>query len=133
MTLLRKFGNQLCQGFKTPLLTGRLARTMASQDKRPEYRSQCAWGDPKCAEDKLKEKKDKDECDKKDKPKTSMWLNRKCYLGSCQDALPRFDDLYYKPSDKVKRQYTRTWNECPDLKIVPRKTRLDLTKIEKSL
>uniref|UniRef100_A0A0A1XI47 Transcription factor IIIB 70 kDa subunit n=1 Tax=Zeugodacus cucurbitae TaxID=28588 RepID=A0A0A1XI47_ZEUCU len=121
MTLIRSFGNQLLQGLKTPLLTGCLARTMASQNKHPGYRSQCASDDPKCGKNKLKEKKDKDECDKKDKPKTSMWLNPECCLDICKDVLPRFDDLYYKPSDKAKRKYTRTWNECPDLRIAPRK------------
>ncbi|XP_030388208.1 uncharacterized protein LOC115634538 [Scaptodrosophila lebanonensis] len=30
----------------------------------------------------------------------------------CPELLPRFDDLYYKTSDKC-RSFQRTWNECP--------------------
>ncbi|CAD7012672.1 uncharacterized protein LOC101448592 [Ceratitis capitata] len=38
----------------------------------------------------------------------------------CRDVLPRFDDLYYKPSDKDTRKYQQTWSECPRLLITPR-------------
>ncbi|CAD7012671.1 unnamed protein product [Ceratitis capitata] len=80
---------------------------------------QCAGEEPKCSEKSLKEKKDRDECHKEER--VSMWLNPECCLDVCKDVLPRFDDLYYKPSDKAKRKYTRTWNECPELRIAPRK------------
>ncbi|XP_018794673.1 PREDICTED: uncharacterized protein LOC108972506 [Bactrocera latifrons] len=122
MALFRAFGNQLLQDLKTPAFNKCLPRTMASQKKHPGYRAHCASDDPKCSEKKIKEKKDSGECDKKkEKKRTSMWLNPECCLDVCPDILPRFDDLYYKASDKAKRKYTRTWNECPDLKIAPRK------------
>lgn len=121
MLLFRAFGNQLLQGLKSTAFSECLTRTMSSQKQHPGYRSHCASNDPKCDEKKLKEKKDSGKCDKKEKQSTSMWLNPECCLDICKDVLPRFDDLYYKPSDKAKRKYTRTWNECPDLKIAPRK------------
>ncbi|XP_002063721.2 uncharacterized protein LOC6640780 [Drosophila willistoni] len=34
----------------------------------------------------------------------------------CTDLLPRFDDIYYKPSEKC-RCYQRTWIECPNIRL----------------
>ncbi|XP_075165845.1 uncharacterized protein LOC142238165 [Haematobia irritans] len=38
----------------------------------------------------------------------------------CPDALPRFDKLYYRRSDKAKREYQQTWAECPELLVKPK-------------
>ncbi|XP_053948797.1 uncharacterized protein LOC128857184 [Anastrepha ludens] len=57
---------------------------------------------------------------KEEKPK-SMWLNPECCLDPCPDLLPRYDELYYKPSDKFKRVYTQTWVECPKVKTAVKK------------
>ncbi|XP_037951115.1 uncharacterized protein LOC119681886 [Teleopsis dalmanni] len=48
------------------------------------------------------------------KPYIFLELIRKpeCCLELCPDPMPRFDDLYYKESDKLKRVYTRTWKAC---------------------
>ncbi|XP_011191219.1 uncharacterized protein LOC105217756 [Zeugodacus cucurbitae] len=54
------------------------------------------------------------------KPKT-MWFNPECCLDPCPDIQPRFDDLYYKASDKAKRKYTQTWVECPKMRIARKK------------
>lgn len=35
------------------------------------------------------------------------------------DFLPRFDTMYYRPSNK-NRKYQRTWAECPKLRIEPK-------------
>ncbi|KAM7356200.1 uncharacterized protein ACRADG_002004 [Cochliomyia hominivorax] len=43
-----------------------------------------------------------------------------CCGNPCIDALPRFDLLYYKRSDKLKREYQQTWNECPELLKKPK-------------
>ncbi|XP_017460637.1 PREDICTED: uncharacterized protein LOC108353959 [Rhagoletis zephyria] len=119
MALYQSFSNNLIQALKSTILTHSLARTFTSQSKRPSYRSHCDSNVPKCSEKSLKEKEDKGEC-KKDK-RQSMWLNPECCLDICKNVLPRFDDLYYKPSDKAKRNYTQTWNECPDIRTAPRK------------
>ncbi|XP_004519606.1 uncharacterized protein LOC101452096 [Ceratitis capitata] len=51
----------------------------------------------------------------------SMWLNPECCLDPCPDLQPRFDELYYKPSDKMKRKYTQTWVECPKIMYARKK------------
>uniref|UniRef100_A0A1A9W8W9 Uncharacterized protein n=1 Tax=Glossina brevipalpis TaxID=37001 RepID=A0A1A9W8W9_9MUSC len=43
-----------------------------------------------------------------------------CCLDPCKDALPRFDLLYYKRTDKLKRKYQQTWAECPELLKKPK-------------
>ncbi|XP_064552209.1 uncharacterized protein LOC135438000 [Drosophila montana] len=58
-------------------------------------------------------KKKKKECP----PFRSMW-EPPCQPPEqpyCKDMLPRFDVIYYKPSDKC-RCFQRTWNECPPVK-----------------
>lgn len=47
-------------------------------------------------------------------PFRSMWeypgkMRKQPY---CNNLLPRFDEIYYKPSDK-RRPFQRTWGECP--------------------
>lgn len=42
----------------------------------------------------------------------SMWESVGREQPYCKHLLPRFDDLYYNPSDKC-RAYQRTWVECP--------------------
>ncbi|XP_037815994.1 uncharacterized protein LOC119606528 [Lucilia sericata] len=43
-----------------------------------------------------------------------------CCGDPCPDALPRFDKLYYRRSDKAERDYQQTWNECPEQFIRPK-------------
>ncbi|XP_005178805.1 uncharacterized protein LOC101900597 [Musca domestica] len=38
-----------------------------------------------------------------------------CCANPCKDALPRFDWLYYRRSDKLSKEYQQTWAECPEL------------------
>lgn len=60
---------------------------------------------------------------KKNTNHDSVWeYPAECCDDICKDFLPRFDTLYYKPSDKAKRQYQQTWVECP--KIQTRKRRV---------
>ncbi|XP_017464341.1 PREDICTED: uncharacterized protein LOC108357782 [Rhagoletis zephyria] len=72
-----------------------------------------------CAQNVSKSKKEEEKKDN-DKPK-SMWFNPECCLDPCPDLLPRYDELYYKPSDKLKRKYTQTWVECPRVRVAPKK------------
>lgn len=44
----------------------------------------------------------------------SMWESLGREQPYCKDLLPRFDELYYKPSDKF-RAFQRTWVECPTI------------------
>ncbi|XP_054740599.1 uncharacterized protein LOC129246089 [Anastrepha obliqua] len=123
MMLFRTIGNNLLQTIRTATvsdsLTCSLVRSLTTKSQHPGYRSKCASEEPRCSEKSLQEKKDKGECETNKRP--SMWLNPECCLDPCPDIMPRFDDLYYKPSDKAKRKYTQTWNECPDIKIAPKK------------
>lgn len=48
----------------------------------------------------------------------SMWENPDCCKNPCPDMQVRFDEIYYKTSDKAKRTYYQTWVECPKKKIV---------------
>ncbi|KAM7342100.1 uncharacterized protein ACRADG_009637 [Cochliomyia hominivorax] len=43
-----------------------------------------------------------------------------CCGDPCPDALPRFDKLFYRRSDKATRVYTQTWDECPEQFIRPK-------------
>lgn len=45
-----------------------------------------------------------------------------CCGNPCPELLPRFDTMYYEPTDKAKRQYQQTWVECP--KVLIRKRRI---------
>lgn len=51
-------------------------------------------------------------------PFKSMWENPECCKLPCPDAVVRFDELYYRPSDKSKKVYRQTWIECPEKRIV---------------
>lgn len=48
------------------------------------------------------------------------WNRPECCANECIDSYPRFDDMYYRESDKEKRIYTQTWAECPELIIAPK-------------
>lgn len=55
------------------------------------------------------------------KPKfVSMWALKDCERSPCVMDL-RYDMKYYSISDKKKRKYQVTWNECPRLLIKPKK------------
>ncbi|XP_067619954.1 uncharacterized protein [Eurosta solidaginis] len=85
------------------------ATTVQSVKRLLSYRSDCANA------------KDGSEPKEKKEEKKSMWSNPECCLDPCPDVLPRLDDLYYKPSDKLKRKYTQTWVECPKVKYARKK------------
>ncbi|XP_034120404.1 uncharacterized protein LOC117578790 isoform X3 [Drosophila guanche] len=65
------------------------------------------------------------------KPKArfkSMWEMDGCPLVVCE--LPvRYDVKYYRISDKEKRKYQVTWNECPRMVVKPRKVCLHQTMV----
>lgn len=48
----------------------------------------------------------------------SMWENPECCKISCSEFEARYDELYYKTSDKLKRNYQQTWVSCPGLHII---------------
>ena len=47
----------------------------------------------------------------------SMWLKPKCCIPVCPTLPTRFDDLYWKHSDKKTRKYQVTWSECGPLRM----------------
>lgn len=56
-----------------------------------------------------------------EKPKfESMWNLKDCTSDVCVLDL-RYDMKYYRISDKKKRKYQVTWNECPRILIKPKK------------
>ncbi|BFG06014.1 uncharacterized protein DMAD_04614 [Drosophila madeirensis] len=61
-------------------------------------------------------------------PFKSMWYMDGCPPVVCE--LPvRYDVKYYRISDKEKRRYQVTWNECPRMVVKPRKVCLHQTMI----
>ncbi|XP_037951116.1 uncharacterized protein LOC119681887 [Teleopsis dalmanni] len=86
----------------------------------------------KCMKDKLADAKNK----KKEYPFKNLIYRPECCVDICPDPFPRFDDLYYKESDKKTRIYMRTWANCepppPPKKLTCRfkKTLLPLNKRE---
>ena len=96
-------------------------RTYVSRGKCAEYE------DPKCSKETLAKKKP---CPskirrleaKEEYPKSAgMWENPECCKDPCPDYYPRFDELYYASTDKLKRKYQQTWVACPPLQIRPKK------------
>ncbi|XP_017149770.1 uncharacterized protein LOC108160340 [Drosophila miranda] len=62
------------------------------------------------------------------KPFKSMWDIEGCPPIVCQ--LPsRYDIKYYRVSDKEKRKYQVTWNDCPRMVVKPRKVCLYETMV----
>uniref|UniRef100_A0A1B0ATR0 Uncharacterized protein n=1 Tax=Glossina palpalis gambiensis TaxID=67801 RepID=A0A1B0ATR0_9MUSC len=47
----------------------------------------------------------------------SMWEYPECCANACLDLPARMDELHYKMSDKLVRQYSQTWAACPPLRI----------------
>lgn len=83
--------------------------------------------DPKCSKKSLEKQKP---CpskvrrldEKEPIPKSnSMWENPECCKDPCPDYYPRFDELYYESSDKLKKKYQQTWVSCPELQIKSKK------------
>lgn len=47
-------------------------------------------------------------------PFKSMWnYPKECCRNPCPEMLPRFDEMHWCPTDKLKREYQQTWIECP--------------------
>ncbi|XP_037956387.1 uncharacterized protein LOC119686012 [Teleopsis dalmanni] len=86
------------------------------------YRKDCGkFREPKCHPKTLKESKcakdkaKREALAKKDAlgfPYYHLIYNPICCNEICPEPFPRFDDLYYVESDKLKRKYPRTWKEC---------------------
>ncbi|XP_075144851.1 uncharacterized protein LOC142219951 [Haematobia irritans] len=90
-------------------------------------RAECApYDGPKCSKEYLEKlpacpAKERRIINKEKAPDSnSMWENPECCLDACPDYSPRFDELYYKSSDKLKRKYQQTWVSCPELQIKPK-------------
>lgn len=47
----------------------------------------------------------------------SMWAYPDCCANACLDLPARMDELHYKTSDKLVREYSQTWAPCPPLRI----------------
>lgn len=58
-----------------------------------------------------------DKVEQQPKPTRTVPQNPECCGNPCPDAYPRFDDIYYAPSDKAKRKYQQTWVDCPKIEI----------------
>ncbi|XP_036333616.1 uncharacterized protein LOC118744595 [Rhagoletis pomonella] len=97
-----------------PTLYNTQQRSLVSNKTEKVSRPHCLYLEPRCSKDKMK----KVTCKKREFPLDFNF--DECCKG-CKDVLPRFDDLYYKPSDKSERKYQQTWSECPDIFIVPMK------------
>ncbi|XP_054736881.1 uncharacterized protein LOC129243698 [Anastrepha obliqua] len=72
---------------------------------------------PICSEEALAAKRKTRPCQKKIKP--SDLTNPECCVNPCIEMHPRFDDLYYAPSEKNKL-YQQTWCEFEELRIMKR-------------
>uniref|UniRef100_A0A034W6J7 Uncharacterized protein n=1 Tax=Bactrocera dorsalis TaxID=27457 RepID=A0A034W6J7_BACDO len=109
------------------LILGCIPPPPKKSDKHPA-RDRCKFIEPRCAEEKMRHVT----CKKREFP---PHFNFDECCPPCRDVFPRFDDLYYQPSDKEKRKYQQTWSECPRLFIVPRKIccyeHFDVPKMEK--
>lgn len=69
--------------------------------------------------EKPKEKKEKKK--KTSAAKDSMWYDPECEFEPCEMPYQRYDVEFYRISDKRKRKYQVTWDECPRLIIKPKK------------
>ncbi|XP_018792461.1 PREDICTED: uncharacterized protein LOC108971087 [Bactrocera latifrons] len=68
---------------------------------------------PICSEEVLKKKRKSRPCQMKADVQT---IDPECCPNPCIDMYPRFDDLYYAPSEK-NRRYQQTWCEFGSLRI----------------
>lgn len=66
-------------------------------------------------------------------PSYTMWFQPECCRDMCH-RIPRYDDMYWKESDKNRRQYMQTWVDCPNFIIAPKickKEVIDFPPMEK--
>lgn len=108
-----------CAGKNMPQFAKRcpalLRRSLAIVKKCAPYE------EPLCSKERLaslppcKDKVRRIEAKQQLPPNKSMWEDPECCRDSCPDYFPRYDELYYKTSDKVKREYQQTWVSCPEL------------------
>ncbi|XP_020800581.1 uncharacterized protein LOC110177937 [Drosophila serrata] len=103
------------------VISGRL---YATDHNPPPKCSDSAEGGKSCG--KLQECGDL-RYEKKEPPKGEFQFHHlvkqppECCEDPCQERSPKFDDCYYKISDKAKRVYQVTWVECPPIQIKPKK------------
>uniref|UniRef100_W8CC11 Uncharacterized protein n=1 Tax=Ceratitis capitata TaxID=7213 RepID=W8CC11_CERCA len=111
--------NLLLQTIKASTRRNSPIRTMAINARNWKYRAACAGDEVVCVGKNVKEtKSDAVKCENEQpQHEASMWLRPIVY----EKALPRLDELHYKPSDIGKRTYMRTWEDYPQSKEVPKK------------
>lgn len=116
---------QITKSFK-PI--SQISLNKISAFKRFASRKNCAsHDDPKCSKETLGKQKPcpskirRLEAKEEIPMANSMWENPECCKDPCPDYYPRFDELYYQSSDKLKRKYQQTWVSCPELQIKPKK------------
>lgn len=123
LSLLRK--NNLVANVST---FGRMGSAGLKLHQLRQSSDKCAPPDPgSCGQQILKEypcnlePASQKRYQKPEKPKfQSMWNIKDCTAEVCVLDL-RYDMKYYRISDKKKRKYQVTWNECPRLLIKPKK------------
>ncbi|XP_068147027.1 uncharacterized protein [Drosophila tropicalis] len=119
-----------CKKCAYPMLTGFQQMRCSSDDCDPM--KQCEDKPPAvgCGPSSLsknpcgvtKTKKPKEKSKEVKKPKfQSMWHIEDCERIDDCDLPPRYDIKYYRISDKLKRKYQVTWDECPRMLIKPKK------------
>uniref|UniRef100_W8C958 Uncharacterized protein n=1 Tax=Ceratitis capitata TaxID=7213 RepID=W8C958_CERCA len=111
----------ILRGESTKVQSGK-ARCPTQQRQQPRrkrdtkaiyYRSHCAKPYPLCGV--------KAESLKTCRPQRTWLLDvEKCCNELCKWAHPRFDDLYYMPSDKLNMKYQRTWCEFQPIYVLER-------------
>uniref|UniRef100_A0A1A9ZCI4 Uncharacterized protein n=1 Tax=Glossina pallidipes TaxID=7398 RepID=A0A1A9ZCI4_GLOPL len=110
-----KFSNRFCFRLFTLQSSKGAIRHSSRKDCGKVVEPKCDPKDPDVC--KGREVKDTGRAYVVPREEKSIWEYPDCCANACLDLPARMDELHYKMSDKLVREYSQTWAPCPPLRI----------------